>query len=608
MKLPVPFVQLPLMFDAAALAAEIAAFDESDWIPHPDAIPGNSALPLVTVNGDPGLGDALQGPMQPTPNLARSPYLRQVLGSLETVLGRTRLMRLSGHSEVEPHVDTNHYWNERVRVHVPILTQPSVRFLCDDAEVNMAAGECWIFDTWRMHRVLNEDDRARVHLVVDTVGSPRFWNLVNAGRPHLADRNGWQATQVAPRADDNARLRFESVNLTSPMTYWEVRGHVQFLLSEAVRHPAMPAIVDLSSAFAREWQALWYEHGSDEARFGEYRRVLDIYLSEIGRLGRDVPLQNGASLAAAAIGLFGRAVKRPSATPMSEEGSRTRAAPATHLRSSDAFDRPVFIVSPPRSGSSLLFETLARSPDAFTTGGESHGLIEGIEGLGVDHARRDSNRLTASDATPDVVTALRERFLGAAFDRMRRPPQARFRLLEKTPKNSLRIPFLAEAFPDAHFVYLYRDPRQSLSSMLEAWESGGFRTYASLPDWSGLPWSLLLVPGWRELSGKALADIVGAQWEATTRILLDDLEALPASRRTVARYDALVADPSGEIARLCAALDLRWDQPLGATLPLADHTVSAPNADKWRRREAEILPVLERIASTVARAERFAAR
>lgn len=323
---------------------------------------------------------------------------------------------------------------------------------------------------------------------------------------------------------------------------------------------------------------------------------------------RTVPLQNGASFAAAAIGLFSRAVKRPSAAPVSEEGSRTRGAPAVHLRSDEAFDRPVFIVSPPRSGSSLLFETLARSPDAFTTGGESHGLIEGIDGLGVDHARHDSNRLTASDATPEVAAMLRARFHSSVFDRLRRPPQARFRLMEKTPKNSLRIPLLAEIFPDAHFVYLYRDPRQSLASMLEAWESGGFRTYAKLPDWSGLPWSLLLVPGWRELIGKPLPDIVGAQWETTTRILLDDLDAIPAARRTVARYDALVADPSAEIERLCAALDLRWDQPLGTSLPLADHTVSAPAADKWRRREAQILPVLERIEATAARAERFAAR
>ncbi|HEY0180088.1 MAG TPA: sulfotransferase, partial [Dokdonella sp.] len=285
------------------------------------------------------------------------------------------------------------------------------------------------------------------------------------------------------------------------------------------------------------------------------------------------------------------------------------AAPSPRPARRAEIERPVFIVSPPRSGSSLLFETLSRSPTAYTIGGESHGLIEGVPAL--DAARRgyESNRLVADDATPEVAAALRERFRDSAFDRERRPPaNERFRLLEKTPKNALRIPFLARVFPDALFVYLYRDPRQVFASMLEAWESGGFRTYPQLPGWSGPPWSLLLVPGWRELAGRPLPEIVAAQWRTTTEILLDDLQALAPERRFVARYDALVADPAAEIARLCAAVGFDWDEPLGARLPLADHTVSAPHAEKWRRREADVVPMLARVGATVARAAAFAAR
>src|SRR5450432_1600692 len=183
MKLQVPFVQLPLRFDASLLAEEIAQFDESKWRPHPQGYPGNSALPLVAVGGDPA-SDALRGPMAATPFLERCPYLRQVLGSLDVVVGRTRLMRLSGQAEVTAHVDTAYYWWQRVRVHIPIVTQSTVRFFCGDAEVNMAAGECWIFDTWRMHRVLNDAERSRVHLVVDTVSGDGFTTLVMSGLPH----------------------------------------------------------------------------------------------------------------------------------------------------------------------------------------------------------------------------------------------------------------------------------------------------------------------------------------------------------------------------------------------------------------------------------------
>ncbi len=53
MKLGVPFLQFPLQFDAAALAAEVQAIDESAWRPHPAGYAGNDALLLVTVGGDP---------------------------------------------------------------------------------------------------------------------------------------------------------------------------------------------------------------------------------------------------------------------------------------------------------------------------------------------------------------------------------------------------------------------------------------------------------------------------------------------------------------------------------------------------------------------------
>ena len=100
-------------------------------------------------------------------------------------------------AEVTRHADQGYYWAERVRVHVPVVTQPTVRFECGDAAINMAAGECWIFDTWRQHRVLNDAVESRVHLVVDTVGGGGFWDLVGRGRPHDAPRAGWQ-TQALP--------------------------------------------------------------------------------------------------------------------------------------------------------------------------------------------------------------------------------------------------------------------------------------------------------------------------------------------------------------------------------------------------------------------------
>ena len=98
-------------------------------------------------------------------------------------------MRLDGNAEATSHSDINYYWFDRTRVHVPLVTHPEVTFHCGDRSLHMGAGEFWIFDTWRPHRVVNPRLTRRIHLVADTVGSAQFWSLADAGdRVFAADR------------------------------------------------------------------------------------------------------------------------------------------------------------------------------------------------------------------------------------------------------------------------------------------------------------------------------------------------------------------------------------------------------------------------------------
>lgn len=269
------------------------------------------------------------------------------------------------------------------------------------------------------------------------------------------------------------------------------------------------------------------------------------------------------------------------------------------------FDRPIIIVSTPRAGSTLLFETLEQAPRLYATGQESHWLIEDIPGLHPAARGWDSNRLTAADATPQIAEALAGEFYRQIRNRDGHAPTGRVRMLEKTPKNALRIPLFDAVFPDAMFVYLYRDVRQTIASMMEAWASGAFRTYPELPGWTGYPWSLLLVPGWRDLIGRPLPMVVAHQWATTTRIMLDDLETLPPDRVKVMAHDRFLADPQGTSTELTRSLDLGWDRELGGQLPLSKVTVSRPSPDKWRRLEREIESVMPIVKEADERARQF---
>jgi len=322
MKLPVPFIQLPLLFDAATLAAEVEAIEESSWRPHPQGFPGNSMLPLVAVDGDPD-NEAFAGTMRPTEYLRRCPYLSQVFASIGATVGRSRLMRLAGQAEVTRHADQGYYWIERVRVHVPIVTQPTVRFECGGETINMAAGECWIFDTWRQHSVLNDATHSRVHLVIDTVGGGGFWDLVGRGRPHNMPANGWPTRQVVPAAGRVASFPCESVNVPVVMNPWELNAHFGLLFADIVAHPNVQPLRAATQRFTRAWQGLWFRHGDRPEGHEDYRRLLAAYVAEIRPLAEKLHLNNELSWYSALQTMIVKvAVARPAAASPSAGAQR----------------------------------------------------------------------------------------------------------------------------------------------------------------------------------------------------------------------------------------------------------------------------------------------
>ena len=623
MQLAKPFIRLPLTADATRLRAEIEQFGPADWRAHPQGHPGNTALPLVARGGHPD-DDGVAGPMRATPHLARCPYLRQVLAALGAPLGRTRLMRLDAGAEATAHVDTNYYWSQRVRVHIPIVTTPDVRFLCGDAETRMGPGEIWIFDTWRPHNVLNPAGTKRIHLVADTVGSGAFWTLT---------RDGAAAAREIPYvAGADAPLSLESINFPVVMSPYEFTTIWSGWLKDAAAANATPGAVQAFDADMRvvqeDWRAAWAVYGDSPAGFSRFAELVRTMQSVASRYAGAVVLGNGLDLArlvetslAAALHspnlAGGTAVSVPDlgqapvrTDPLAVAGLAPNfVTPRAAGRPSIA--RPLIILCAPRSGSTLLFERLAAcSPDWFTVGNESHVQIEGIDALKPQRRGFASNVLDASDATPEVVADLRKRFLSALRDREGRRPAFgvdTLRLLEKTPKNALRIPFLRSVFPDARFLYLWREPEESLASMMEGWQSGQFVTYADLPDWPGPQWSYLLVPGWRELAGRPLPEIVAAQWRTTQEHLLREMADIePGALRALNLADFL-AKPEETLRAICDFAGVAFDRSPPADLPFSMHTLTAPAPDKWRAREKELAPVLPALAPIADKARQFVA-
>jgi hypothetical protein len=611
MKLARPFVRLPLQFDAQRLAEEVAALPADAWARHPTGFAGNSAARLISVGG--GENDAVAGAMAPTPHLRASPYLQQVLASFGVVWSRSRLMKLAPGATVPQHADVNYHWFTRVRIHVPVLTRPSVLFYCDDEVVHMKPGEAWIFDNWRLHRVENGSDQARVHLVADTTGSAGFWQLVEAGMAGQPDRRlAYQPGAAAP-------LMFERHNVFRVMPPAEME-HLLFDFARELAErdatagagtsPAVQRLRGLVAAFCYDWRQLWSLYGDGDEGLPAYRGALSALRQQAAALGQGLCMRANrldATKVLRARVQFALGDAPPPAAEPAQDPDDYDARPARPVQRARpvAFDRPVFIVAAPRSGSTLLFETLACTPQVWTVGGEAHWLVEGFPELCPGAAGVDSNRLTAAHATPEIRAGIVERIVENLQDPQRRPLPAdvpgALRFLEKTPKNALRVPFFDAIFPDALFVFLWRDPRQNISSIIEAWKSGGWVTYRRLEGWDG-PWSMLLPPQWQMLRGKPLEEIAAHQWRTTNETIAADLAALGPGRSLMVDYDEFLADPAGQVRRIAGFAGLAFDEALGrragGPLPLSRHTHTRPQPDKWRRNEALIERVLPQVAPT----------
>ncbi|MGW4163622.1 sulfotransferase family protein [Streptomyces sp. NPDC004788] len=345
-----------------------------------------------------------------------------------------------------------------------------------------------------------------------------------------------------------------------------------------------------------------------ESHHGPFPDVPELLARAVRADARGVRARYLFASAAAAAEFSARSASRDTAlarlgTPVT---GAVRAVPAAPL-AADPLAAPVIIVSPPRSGSTALFDALARDPALWTVGGESEGVIEGVPGLHPAGRGYASHALDAEDAGA-WGGAVRAGFLAELRDEggSRGPgnggpgAQPPPRLLEKTPENSLRLPFLLRLFPDATVVHLRREARDTVASMVRAWTHPGFVNIPDLPGWPRRAWHLLLPPGWRGWAGEDLARIAARQWAAAVEAILDARELWPADRWVDVDYAELRGAPARTLRWLESVLGL----PAGAQgrdLPLSATTISPPRPGKWRTTPGFDPAALDAVTHTLRR-------
>jgi sulfotransferase family protein len=198
--------------------------------------------------------------------------------------------------------------------------------------------------------------------------------------------------------------------------------------------------------------------------------------------------------------------------------------------------RPIFLLSLPRSGSTLVQRVLASS-DAISTTPEPWLLLPQMYAMREGGAFAEYGHVPASRAVREFADNLpggREayddelrRFVLSLYGRAA-TSGARF-FLDKTPRYHFIVDDLAALFPDAYLVFLWRNPLAIVASIVETWGRG---------RWDVERWRVDLFDGIAHLT------------EAFPRL---------AHRSISVRYEDLVSDPDEAWRPIFRYLDLPFD-------------------------------------------------
>jgi len=291
---------------------------------------------------------------------------------------------------------------------------------------------------------------------------------------------------------------------------------------------------------------------------------------------------------------------------------------ATSFKTDQSFKSPVFILSPPRSGSTLLFETMFRFDELLHFNHESDFIW--WQHFPYDKMACPSDYIGEEYICPENIDLIRKytytsvigKTIGEASHMDSNTFQYgrnKIRYLDKTIANCFHLPFLKKAFPTAQFIFLVRDPRDNISSMLEGWpyiERFGKPQLTpliqSIPNATITHWTYPAPPGWRTMVTRPLPEICAWSWQKHVEHVLEFFRGKRRKGHILIRYEDLLESPVGIYTDLSKKLNLRLTEKIldYAKKPALSYTaVSRPERDKWRKKHyQEIMSVLPLIEGT----------
>src|SRR5215211_2132160 len=247
---------------------------------------------------------------------------------------------------------------------------------------------------------------------------------------------------------------------------------------------------------------------------------------------------------------------------------------------SDELKPPIILFGNFRSGTTMLQKLISTHPDVVP-------LYEPVGLWLYADPGRSHDEFDENDATEKVKRYIRNEFLKYQQQHGNRI------IVEKTPHNILRIPYVRAIFPEAHFLFIVRNPLSFVSSVELKWQRPMrkgriIRRLKSTPmtqlhhylkrffsqQWNKriLHRKYLSVWGPRykgiqeDLKTEDLLTVIARQWSLASRKAERDLALFEEGQVLRLRYEDFVKDPISDIERICAHCELPMTNDMAKTV------------------------------------------
>jgi hypothetical protein len=255
---------------------------------------------------------------------------------------------------------------------------------------------------------------------------------------------------------------------------------------------------------------------------------------------------------------------------------------------------PIFLFGNTRSGTTIVQKVMSTHPNIA-------GWYEPNALWLYAEPGRIHDEFDERDATDRVKKYIRERFL-----KYQERHGGRI-VLEKTPQNILRIPYVRAIFPEAKFLFIVRNPFSFISSVEYKWQrpvtgQGIFRRLKDTPISQLHHWvrrylvqqinkrilrrKYLSIWGPRyrgiqeDLKTHDLLTVIARQWSVPSMKAEKDMATFDNGQVLRLKYEDFVDNPISDLERICAHCGLAMT---GDMLNAAREMVKSDRKIKWQR-------------------------